>query len=60
MPTDIAWTGALAENTGDDSAKGTYLSQCGVCHGENLAGSPPTIPSLVGVGDRLSAQRIGR
>src|SRR6201999_3967762 len=38
---DIAWTGALAENTHDESAKGTYLSQCGVCHGENMLGSPP-------------------
>jgi len=55
---DLAWTGALAPNTGEVSAKGIYLSQCGVCHGEKLAGSPPTIPSLVGVGDRLSPQQI--
>ena len=55
---EMAWTGALAENTCSNSPKSIYLSQCGVCHGEKLAGSPPEIPSLVGVGDRLSAQQI--
>ena len=53
---DVAWTGALTPNTGDNSAQGIYLSQCGVCHGEKMMGSPPTIPSLVGVGDRLAPQ----
>jgi quinoprotein glucose dehydrogenase len=55
---DIAWTGALAENTGEKGGRGIYLSQCGVCHGEKLMGSPPALPSLVGVGDRLSAAQI--
>ena len=35
-----------------------YLSQCAVCHGEKMAGSPPAIPSLVGVGDRMSAADV--
>ena len=55
---DVAWTGALAENTGENSAKAIYLSQCGDCHGENLTGSPPSIPSLVGVGDRVTGQQM--
>jgi glucose dehydrogenase len=55
---DIAWTGALAENTGDKGGRGVYLSQCGVCHGEKLTGSPPALPSLVGIGDRLSPTQI--
>lgn len=55
---DVAWTGALAENTGENSAKAIYLNQCGVCHGENLAGSPPSIPSLVGAGDRVTGQQM--
>jgi quinoprotein glucose dehydrogenase len=55
---DIAWTGSLAPNTGANSPKGIYLGQCGVCHGENLAGSPPSFPSLAGVGERLSAKDI--
>jgi quinoprotein glucose dehydrogenase len=56
---EMAWTGALAENTGGNSPKSIYLSQCGVCHGEKLAGSPPAIPSLIGIGDRLPPQQIG-
>ncbi|HLV95122.1 MAG TPA: PQQ-binding-like beta-propeller repeat protein, partial [Candidatus Acidoferrales bacterium] len=41
---EMAWTGALAPNTGKNSPRGIYLSQCSVCHGEKLAGSPPAIP----------------
>jgi quinoprotein glucose dehydrogenase len=55
---DIAWTGALTPNTGENSARGIYLSQCGVCHGEKMMGSPPAIPSLLGVADRLAPQQI--
>jgi glucose dehydrogenase len=55
---EMAWTGDLAPNTGENSAHGIYLSQCGICHGEKMAGSPPAIPALAGVGDRLSPQQI--
>ena len=56
---DVAWTGALAENTGGGAGgRGIYLRQCAVCHQDNLAGSPPTFPSLAGVGDRLTAPQI--
>jgi quinoprotein glucose dehydrogenase len=51
---EMAWTGALAENTAEDTSQALYLSQCAVCHGEKMAGSPPAIPSLVGVGQRMS------
>lgn len=59
---DVAWTGALAENTPSENTGNTpkafYVSQCAVCHGENMAGSPPAIPSLVGIGDRKSGAEI--
>ena len=55
---DVAWTGALAENTGGNSPKAIYMGQCGICHGERMTGSPPAMPSLVGVGDRLSPTQI--
>jgi quinoprotein glucose dehydrogenase len=55
---DIAWTGALAENIHEASSESLYLSQCSICHGENRAGSPPTMPSLVGIADRLAPQSI--
>ena len=59
---DLAWTGALAEDTLSDNKenapKALYMSQCAVCHGEALAGSPPSIPSLQGVSRRRSAAQI--
>lgn len=55
---DVAWTGALAENTGGNSPQNLYLSQCAVCHGDKRAGSPPAIPSLVGIADRLSSKQV--
>jgi quinoprotein glucose dehydrogenase len=55
---DVAWTGALAENTGGNSPKSIYLSQCAVCHGDKLTGSPPAIPSLLDVADRLPGKQI--
>jgi quinoprotein glucose dehydrogenase len=56
---EMAWTGALAPETGENSPRALYMSQCAVCHGGKLTGSPPAMPSLVGVGDRLSPQQIG-
>jgi quinoprotein glucose dehydrogenase len=59
---DLAWTGALAENTPSENTenapKALYTSQCAVCHGENMAGSPPAMPSLIGIMDRKSAAEI--
>ena len=55
---DIAWTGALAENADDNGPKAIYMSQCAVCHGEKMAGSPPAFPSLVGVEGRLTPPQI--
>ena len=56
---EMAWTGALAPDTEENSPKALYMSQCSVCHGEKMTGSPPAMPSLVRVGDRLSPQQIG-
>jgi quinoprotein glucose dehydrogenase len=55
---EMAWTGALAPNTGENSPRGIYMSQCSVCHGEKMTGSPPAIPSLVALGDRLTSAQI--
>ncbi len=54
---EMAWTGALAPNTGKNSPRAIYMSQCSVCHGEKLVGSPG-IPSLVNIGARLSSAKI--
>jgi quinoprotein glucose dehydrogenase len=55
---DIAWTGALAPNTGEKMPRAIYTSQCSVCHGEKMAGSPPAISSLVGIGERLTPKQL--
>jgi quinoprotein glucose dehydrogenase len=55
---EMAWTGALDLDSGENSPKSLYMSQCSVCHGEKMTGSPPAMPSLISVGDRLSPQQI--
>jgi quinoprotein glucose dehydrogenase len=55
---EMAWMAALAENTEAGGPKAIYMSQCGVCHGDKMTGSPPDIPSLIGLGERLSADQI--
>ncbi len=56
---DLPWSGVLAENTADESTgRGLYQTQCSVCHGDNRAGAPPAVPSLVGVGERLGRDGV--
>jgi quinoprotein glucose dehydrogenase len=56
---EMAWTGALAENTGSESSgRGIYQSQCSVCHRDNMAGSPPQSPALTGIANRLGPKEI--
>lgn len=57
---DVAWSGSLAESApGDGSVAATYRAFCSTCHGLDRRGSPPAIPSLVDVGQRLGADQIG-
>ncbi len=55
---DIAWTGALAASGNETGSRALYVSQCSVCHGDKLAGSPPAFPSLIGIGARLNFAQI--
>jgi quinoprotein glucose dehydrogenase len=55
---EMAWMAALGENEDAKGIKGVYLSQCGVCHGDKMGGSPPAIPSLIGVSNRLTPDQI--
>jgi quinoprotein glucose dehydrogenase len=57
---DVAWTGALAEMKAGKTldARGLYLNRCSLCHGDQMAGSPPQFPSLIGVAKRRSADEI--
>jgi quinoprotein glucose dehydrogenase len=49
---DIAWTGRLAPSTGGRSGRSLYLQLCAACHRDDRLGTPPQIPSLVGIADR--------
>jgi quinoprotein glucose dehydrogenase len=49
---DLAWTGRLAPNTGGQSGKALYLQHCAACHRDDRLGTPPQIPSLVGIAGR--------
>ena len=56
---DVPWYAQLAENTTNQkSGRGLYQSQCTICHRDDMKGSPPSFPSLVGVGKRLSPMSI--
>ena len=57
---EMAWTGALAENTPLNSPKALYLSQCSVCHGDDRKGSPPEFPDLqeLGITQREATETI--
>jgi glucose dehydrogenase len=56
---DVPWTGGLAENkVGGGLGSTLYQSQCALCHGGDLKGSPPEFPSLVGVDKRMSSTAI--
>jgi len=55
---EMAWTASLFEDKGERGAKAIYLSQCAVCHGQDMHGAPPDIPALAGIGDRRSPADI--
>jgi quinoprotein glucose dehydrogenase len=55
---EMAWTASLFEDKGERGAKAIYLSQCAVCHAENMRGAPPDIPGLDGIGNRRSPADI--
>lgn len=56
---EMAWTGGLVRSQPATSqGERIYQQQCGVCHGADRAGSPPAFPSLIGIDQRLTKQRI--
>ncbi len=56
---DIAWLGGLTVPPLPNSrGESLYQKRCSLCHGANLAGSPPAFPSLVGIGGRVSDEEM--
>ena len=42
----------------EERGRHVYESKCKLCHGEELAGQPPAVPSLVDIESRLSADEV--
>jgi glucose dehydrogenase len=56
---EMVWLGGLIPTPhGGNSGSRVYREQCAVCHGIDLAGSPPAFPSLVKIDDRLTDAKI--
>jgi quinoprotein glucose dehydrogenase len=55
---DLAWTGRLAPDDAGAGGRALYLRECASCHGDDGEGAPPSIPSLAGVGSRLSRPEL--
>ncbi len=56
---DVAWTSSLAANGAGSAAKSVYLTQCAVCHGDQLQGSPPQFPALRDMAGRTAEGLTG-
>lgn len=55
---DLAWTGALAPSDTGQSGRALYLRDCAACHRDDREGTPPQIPSLVGIEQRRSRAEL--
>lgn len=55
---EMAWTGALAESTDTEFGRQLYETHCAGCHGDDMTGSPPQIPSLVDAAATLSQAEL--
>src|SRR6185436_12165172 len=55
---EMAWTGGLAKNDAEGGGRQIYLTQCASCHRDDLAGAPPQIPALAGIGQKRTADEL--
>ena len=53
-PQENVRTGSSLEERG----RAVYQANCRLCHGADLAGQPPGVPSLVGIGSKLSDDQV--
>jgi glucose dehydrogenase len=42
----------------DKAGAQVYADRCAICHGDHLEGNPPSMPMLVGLGNRLTAAQV--
>ena len=55
---DLPWTGALAPAEAPVNGRALYRQHCASCHRDDLAGVPPQIPALAGIGARRTRAQL--
>ncbi|MBS1788795.1 MAG: PQQ-binding-like beta-propeller repeat protein [Acidobacteria bacterium] len=55
---EMAWRMKLTENQAGNSGRQLYNRNCATCHGDDLSGSPPQIPSLKAIGSKFKAENL--
>ena len=58
---EMVWLYALAESPAPGtpvSGKNLYVRECAACHQDDRSGMPPSVPSLVGIGDRMQEAEV--
>ncbi len=58
---EMPWILKLGERKGSgrkSSAQMLFRTQCASCHGQDMKGSPPELPSLIGIASRRSGAEI--
>jgi quinoprotein glucose dehydrogenase len=56
---EMAWNAGLEETQAGGSSRRLYNAQCATCHGDDMRGAPPQIPSLTDLTGKRTAQQIG-
>jgi quinoprotein glucose dehydrogenase len=56
---DYGLTESLAKHQEGSLGRSYYMEHCSVCHGADRKGSPPDVPSLIGVESRLTRDQFG-
>ena len=46
------------ESSPENKGLAVFQSDCRLCHGADLAGQPPAVPSLIDIGSRITADQI--
>ncbi len=57
---EMVWTSSLVKNEVAKTARHLYLQNCANCHGDTLAGAPPQLPKLLGMGPKWDLAAINR
>jgi quinoprotein glucose dehydrogenase len=55
---EFGMTESLQKRVATSTGRAVYLSQCSSCHGADLKGQPPEIPSLIGIGKSYDQARL--